>query len=151
MLLRSVSLLSLFGWSLLMASCNVQSRSSGPGTADTDAPEEFTETDSGLRYRILRKGDGQKPTADDTVLVDYVGRLDNHMEFDNSYGRREPASFAVRKVVPGFAEGLQLVREGGMIELEIPSELGYGPDPPPGSPVPPNATLHFVVELREIR
>jgi FKBP-type peptidyl-prolyl cis-trans isomerase FkpA len=121
-----------------------------PGPTDPDAPTEFTQTESGLKYRILRKSDGQKPTADNTVSVHYAGWLDDKTEFDSSYRRGKPASFQLGQVVAGWTEGLQLVGEGGMIELEIPSFLGYGPQGMPGS-IPPNATLHFNVELLEVR
>ena len=119
-----------------------------PGAADEDAPEEFTETESGVRYRILRKGDGRQPGPKDGVRVYYRGWLDGGRVFDSCYGKRE-AFFTVDGVVPGFSEGLQLVSIGGMIELEIPAEKGYGElGNPPG--VPPNATLHFLVELEDI-
>jgi len=121
------------------------------GSVDTDAPEEFIETASGLKYRILRKSDGKKPTKADTVTVNYKGWLDDGTEFDSSYTRGEPATFGLSQVVPGWTEGLQLVAEGGMIELEIPSELGYGARGTPGGPIPPNATLHFTVELIKVR
>ena len=116
------------------------------GPVDDDAPEEFTETDSGLKYRILRKADGAKPSASDTVTVNYRGWLDDDTEFDSSYARGEPISFPLRGVIPGWTEGMQLVGEGGMIELTIPAELGYGQQGA-GGVIPPNATLHFIVEL----
>ncbi|MEQ9408515.1 MAG: FKBP-type peptidyl-prolyl cis-trans isomerase [Fuerstiella sp.] len=119
------------------------------GAMDPDAPTEFQTTDSGIRYRILRKSDGQKPTASNSVTVHYRGWLDSGKEFDSSYQRGEPISFPLRGVIPGWTEGMQLVGIGGMIELWIPPRLGYGAQ---GSPpaVPPNATLHFVVELLEV-
>lgn len=124
-------------------------RGSSPGPQDPDAPTEFQTTSSGLKYRILRRSDGPKPSASNNVTVDYVGWLDNGREFDNSYIRREPTSFNLGQVVAGWTEGLQLVGEGGMIELEIPYELGYGAQGAPGA-VPPFATLHFKVELHAI-
>lgn len=136
---------------LAIVGCGVSNeRGSSPGPQDPDAPTEFTTTESGLKYRILRRSDGRKPTASNSVTVDYVGWLDNGREFDNSYIRREPTSFGLSQVVPGWTEGLQLVGEGGMIELEIPYELGYGAQGSPGS-IPPFATLHFKVELHEIK
>ncbi len=134
----------------LTIGCSPMSRSSGPGPVDADAPTEFTTTESGLKYRILRRGTGDKPQPQSFVTVDYAGWLDNGQEFDSSYNRRESTSFNLSQVVPGWTEGLQLVSEGGMIELEIPSELGYGPMGSPGT-IPPNATLHFKVELHEVR
>ena len=121
-----------------------------PGPKDADAPEEFTETASGLKYRILRKADGKKPAQTDTVTCHYRGWLDSGDEFDSSYKRGEPTSFPLNRVIGGWTEGLQLVSEGGMIELEIPSKLGYGPRGIPGT-IPANATLHFLVELKKIK
>jgi FKBP-type peptidyl-prolyl cis-trans isomerase FkpA len=121
-----------------------------PGPADKDAPAEFSNTDSGLKYRILRKSDGKKPAATDTVTVHYRGWLDGGKEFDSSYKRDEPATFPLNRVIKGWTEGMQLVGKGGMIELEIPAKLGYG-ERGAGDAVPPNATLHFLVELIEIK
>ena len=121
-----------------------------PGPADADAPKEFTATPSGLKYKILRKGNGQKPQASDTVKVNYRGWLDNGKEFDSSYKRGEPISFPLNRVIPGWTEGMQLVSKGGMIELEIPAKLGYG-SRGAGGAIPPNARLHFVVELIDIQ
>ncbi len=116
---------------------------------DADAPTEFTTTESGLKYRILRKSDGRKPRSSDYVTVDYSGWLDNGSIFDSSYNRRESTGFSLGSVVPGWTEGLQHVSEGGMIELEFPASLGYGSQGRPG--IPPNSTLHFKVELHKIR
>ncbi len=121
-----------------------------PGPQDPDAPKEFTTTDSGLKYRILRKGTGEMPKASDTVTVHYKGWLDDETVFDSSYKRGESISFPLNRVIKGWTEGMQLVQEGGMIELEIPSKLGYGPAGA-GGLIPPNANLHFLVELVEIK
>ena len=120
-----------------------------PGAVDANVPTEFTETASGLRYRILRASDRRKPTAANEVLVHYKGWLDNNKIFDSSYQRGETISFTLQEVIAGWTEGLQLVGEGGMIELEIPSKLGYG-DRGMGD-IPPGAKLHFLVELKAIR
>jgi len=122
----------------------------GTGPIDDGHPTEFQTTDSGLKYRVLRGSDGQMPTADDTVTVHYRGWLDDGTEFDSSYGRGQTTSFPLNGVIAGWTEGLQLVGEAGMIELWIPSELGYGTRGSGGS-VPPNATLHFIVELKSIK
>ncbi|GAA5505977.1 FKBP-type peptidyl-prolyl cis-trans isomerase [Novipirellula caenicola] len=142
------TMLLVFGL-VFLSGCSPQAEV-GLSKVDADAPTEFTETESGLKYRILRKSDGPKPSATDRVTVDYTGWLDNGTEFDSSYARREPATFRLNEVVPGWTEGLQLIGEGGMIELEIPYQLGYGPQGNPGS-IPPYATLHFKVELHEIQ
>ena len=126
-----------------------------PGPTDHDAPEDFTVTDSGLRYRILRKGDGPKPGALDKVTVHYRGWMPDESdpstgtEFDSSYGRGEPTSFPLNAVIPGWTEGLQLVNEGGMIELDVPAKLGYGQSGF-ANVIPPNADLRFQVELIKI-
>ena len=117
------------------------------GKTDPDAPKEFTTTASGLKYRILRKTSGRKPTADNSVKVNYRGWLDNGKQFDSSYDRGAPISFPLRGVVAGWTEGIPYVSEGGMIELEIPGPLGY---PNGQGEIPPNATLHFIVELLAI-
>ncbi|MCC9644690.1 FKBP-type peptidyl-prolyl cis-trans isomerase [Rhodopirellula sp. JC740] len=135
---------------LLFAGCGQTDRSSGPGPEDPDAPKEFTTTDTGLKYRILRKGSGDHPGRESFVTVDYVGWLDSGREFDSSYNRREPATFNLSSVIPAWTEGVQLIGEGGMIELEVPSDLGYGAAGMPPT-IPPNATLHFKVELYDSR
>lgn len=120
-----------------------------PGKIDADAPETFTETKSGLKYRVLRKSEGKKPKATDTVTVHYKGWLDNGSIFDSSYRRDSKATFPLGRVIPGWTEGLQLVGVDGMIELEIPYTLGYGLQGNPPT-IPPKATLHFVVELYKV-
>lgn len=120
-----------------------------PGPDDAGAADqEFTATASGLKYRILRASEGRKPTAADAVLCHYRGWLDDGSEFDSSYKGGEPISFPLSGVIRGWTEGLQFVAEGGKIELEIPAELAYGAEGRPG--IPPNATLHFVVELIKV-
>ena len=121
-----------------------------PGAIDADAKQEFLATDSGLKYRILRKGDGKKPTATSRVTVHYKGWLDNETIFDSSYRRDETISFGLNQVIKGWTEGMQLVGERGMIELDIPYQLGYGERGSPGA-IPPKASLHFIVELFEVK
>jgi FKBP-type peptidyl-prolyl cis-trans isomerase FkpA len=121
----------------------------GAGPMDSDAPDEFTPTPSGLYYRVLRKGSRHKPKSYDMVSVHYRGWLNDGHTFDTSYGE-QPREFNVDKVVPGWTEGLQLIGVGGMIELEIPPRLGYGAQGRPPS-IPPNATLHFILELKQIK
>jgi FKBP-type peptidyl-prolyl cis-trans isomerase FkpA/FKBP-type peptidyl-prolyl cis-trans isomerase FklB len=121
-----------------------------PGEVDSDAPEEFTTTESGLKYRIRRKSDGKKPSPTDVVSVQYRGWLDNKRIFDSSYSKGTPVEFGLNGVIKGWTEGLQLIGEGGMIELEIPPELGYGPAGHPPA-IPPNSTLHFLVELKKVK
>ena len=123
----------------------------GAGKIADDAAKTFAKTASGLQYRVLRAGAGSHPKATNTVKVNYHGWLDDGGVFDSSYKRGEPIEFPLNGVIPGWTEGMQLVGEGGMIELLIPSELGYGARGTPGGPIPPNATLHFLVELLEVK
>lgn len=111
---------------------------------------EFQTTESGLKYKIVQAGEGEAPTAADTVVCHYRGWLDDGEEFDSSYKRGEPATFPLNRVIRGWTEGLQLIKAGGKIELEIPADLGYGDR---GAPpvIPPGATLHFEVELIQIK
>lgn len=122
----------------------------GTGAMDADAPTEFLKTESGLRYRVLRKSGGPKPKLSDTVTVKYRGWLSNGNVFDSSYERGQPTSFPLTSVIPGWTEGMQLVGVGGMIELWVPSKLGYGAAGSPGS-IPPHSTIHFVVELMQVK
>jgi peptidylprolyl isomerase len=110
---------------------------------------KFSTTDTGLKYRITREGTGGKPAVTDTVTVHYVGKLADGTKFDSSYERQRPAEFALQGVVAGWTEGLQLVAQGGQIDLIIPAELGYGPYGQ--DPIPPGATLYFTVELLNIK
>jgi FKBP-type peptidyl-prolyl cis-trans isomerase len=122
----------------------------GAGKLDADAPTTFAATPSGLQYRVLRKGTGGNPKASNTVKVHYHGWLDGGKVFDSSYSRGESIEFPLNGVIPGWTEGMQLVGEGGMIELLIPSNLGYGKR---GAPpvIPADATLHFLVELLDVK
>lgn len=116
--------------------------------AENAKAEGVSQTDSGLQYKVLEEGDGAKPGADDTVTVHYRGRLLDGTEFDSSYERDQPATFALNSVIAGWTEALQLMSEGSKYELYIPSDLAYGPGG--NGPIPPNAALIFEVELLEI-
>jgi FKBP-type peptidyl-prolyl cis-trans isomerase len=107
-------------------------------------------TESGLQYKILEKGNGPKPTVDDTVTVNYRGTLLDGTEFDSSYKRGEPAVFPVNAVIPGWTEVLQLMPEGSKWEVYIPSDLAYGPGGA-GGKIGPHATLVFEIELLKAR
>ncbi|MBL8995236.1 MAG: FKBP-type peptidyl-prolyl cis-trans isomerase [Spirochaetia bacterium] len=122
----------------------------GAGKIDADAPKAFTQTPSGLKYRVLRKSPGAKARASDTVKVNYHGWIPNGKVFDSSYQRNEPISFGLNQVIAGWTEGMQLVGQGGMIELLIPSDLGYGDRGMPPV-IPPKATLSFLVELLQVQ
>ncbi len=104
-------------------------------------------TESGLQYRVIEEGTGASPTAESEVEVHYRGTLIDGEEFDSSYERNQTATFPLNRVIPGWTEGLQLMSEGATFEFFIPSELGYGNNPPPGSPIQPGSLLIFEVEL----
>ncbi|HEY3899782.1 MAG TPA: FKBP-type peptidyl-prolyl cis-trans isomerase [Chthoniobacter sp.] len=107
-------------------------------------------TKSGLQYKIIKEGTGKRPAATDTVLVHYRGTLLDGTEFDSSYKRNQPISFPLNHVIPGWTEGLQLLKEGGKAILYIPSDLAYGENGTPGGPIGPNETLIFEVELLKV-
>jgi len=108
------------------------------------------QTPSGLQYKILTEGKGKSPKPSDTVKVNYRGTLLDGTEFDSSYKRNEPIEFPLNRVIPGWTEGLQLVKEGGKIELYIPSKLAYGPRGAGGA-IGPDETLIFEIELLEVK
>ena len=103
----------------------------------------------GVRVKTIEPGQGPIITKDDGVLIEYEGKLDDGTVFDTSAGRG-PAFFPVGGVVPGFSQALQKMQKGGRYEFTLPSELGYGATPPAGSPIPPNADLHFTVHVLEV-
>jgi FKBP-type peptidyl-prolyl cis-trans isomerase len=103
---------------------------------------------SGLQYKILQAGTGPKPTATDSVTVNYRGTLVNGTEFDSSYKRGQPATFPVNGVIKGWTEALQIMPVGSKWQLFIPATLAYG-ERGPGE-IGPNATLIFEVELLKI-
>ena len=107
-----------------------------------------TATASGLQYEVLREGKGRTPTTTDTVKVHYKGTLIDGTKFDSSYDRGTPADFGVSGVIPGFSEGLQLMKEGAQYRLTIPANIAYG-DQGPAS-IGPNQALIFEVELIEV-
>lgn len=104
---------------------------------------------SGLQYKVLKQGDGPKPTTNDKVVCNYQGTLVNGTEFDSSYKRGEPATFPVTGVIKGWTEALQLMPVGSKWQLYIPSDLAYGPSG--RGPIPPNSTLIFDIELLSIQ
>lgn len=110
--------------------------------------EGVTVTESGLMYRILKEGTGPNPTPADTVRVHYRGTLVDGTEFDSSYNSGQPIDFPLGRVIQGWVEGIQLVKEGGQIELVMAPELGYGQQAT--SAIPPNSALVFQVELLKI-
>jgi FKBP-type peptidyl-prolyl cis-trans isomerase len=104
--------------------------------------------ESGLQYKVIEEGAGVSPQPQDTVEVHYKGTLLDGTVFDSSYERGEPAKFPLGAVIKGWSEGLTYAKEGGKIELYIPSNLGYGPRA--YGNIPANATLIFEVELLKV-
>jgi len=116
--------------------------------AENKSKEGVQTTESGLQYKVLTMGEGAKPAATDTVKVHYSGKLLDGTEFDSSYARNEPISFALNRVIAGWTEGMQLMPIGSKFEFYIAPELAYGEGG--GGPIPPNSTLIFEVELLDI-
>jgi FKBP-type peptidyl-prolyl cis-trans isomerase len=105
-------------------------------------------TGSGLQYEVISEGTGAKPAETDTVRVNYEGTFIDGEVFDSSYSRGEPTEFPLNGVIPGWTEGIQLMREGAKYKFYIPSDLGYGPQGT--GPIPPYSPLIFEVELLSI-
>jgi FKBP-type peptidyl-prolyl cis-trans isomerase FklB len=117
--------------------------------AENSKKEGVKALPSGLQYMVLAEGAGKQPKATDTVTVQYRGTLIDGAEFDSSYKRGQPATFALNQVIKGWTEGVQLLKEGGKIRLFVPSELAYG-DRGAGAQIGPNAALIFEIELISI-
>ena len=121
------------------------------GQADSGQKNDMKTTSSGLKYQVLKQGTGTaSPKATDTVNVHYHGTLLDGTVFDSSVERGQPISFPLNGVIPGWTEGLQLMKVGDKFKFEIPPDLAYGANSP--SPkIPPNSTLVFEVELLGIQ
>ena len=157
--------LALAAAALWLTGCNRDSQDSSAGNnssnAQATAPaaaapagaqtNEWHTTASGLKYTILKHGTGTvSPKATDTVNVHYHGTLLDGTVFDSSVERGQPISFALNQVIPGWTEGLQLMKVGDKFKFEIPANLAYG-DRSPSPKIPPNSTLVFEVELLGIQ
>ena len=124
-------------------------RKAGEDFLKVNAKKDSVQTTaSGLQYKVLVAGTGDKPTAGDRVKVNYEGRLLDGTVFDSSYKRGEPATFGVSQVIKGWTEALQLMSVGSKWELYIPQELAYGDREQ--QKIPPYSMLIFTVELIEI-
>lgn len=113
---------------------------------DLSAKGEVQTTESGLQYIVLETGEGESPVAADSVEVHYEGRLIDGTVFDSSFERGQTVTFGLTQVIPGWTEGLQLMKPGAKFKFIIPPELGYG-EGGAGQMIGPNATLLFDVEL----
>ena len=117
--------------------------------ADFAKGKDVKTTKSGLLYKIENAGKGEAIKATDTVKVHYTGKLPNGKVFDSSVERGQPVEFQLNQVIPGWTEGLQLVKKSGKIQLVIPPALGYGKQGA-GASIPPNSTLIFDVEVLDV-
>ena len=106
-------------------------------------------TATGLHFRTVEPGSGPTINAVDGVMIEYEGRLMDGTVFDSSEGRG-PTPMIAGQVIPGFAEALTKMQKGGRYKIRIPSALGYGATPQPGSPIPPNADLEFDVHVVQV-
>ncbi|MDQ3623701.1 MAG: FKBP-type peptidyl-prolyl cis-trans isomerase [Verrucomicrobiota bacterium] len=119
--------------------------------AENKSKEGVKVTATGLRYKVVTEGTGKSPKATDTVSVHYRGTLLDGKEFDSSYKRNMPAEFPLNGVIPGWTEGVQLMKEGGKSMFYIPSKLAYGASGTRGGPIGPNETLIFEIELLKVK
>ena len=136
----------------LAATLTVTTLASAQSNAAAEAAKEpgAVVTPSGLVYRSLKDGTGPSPTATDTVRVHYRGTFPDGREFDSSYKRNEAIEFPLSGVIKCWTEGVQKMKVGGKAKLTCPPSIAYG-ERGAGTAVPPNATLHFEVELLGIK
>lgn len=136
----------------LAAALTVATLASAQSNAAAEAAKEpgAVVTPSGLVYRSLKDGTGPSPTATDTVRVHYRGTFPDGREFDSSYKRNEAIEFPLTGVIKCWTEGVQKMKVGGKAKLTCPPSIAYG-ERGAGTAVPPNATLHFEVELLGIK
>lgn len=117
--------------------------------AENKKNEKVQETASGLQYVVEKEGTGAQPGATDEVTVHYTGKLLDGTVFDSSVNRGEPATFPLNRVIKGWTEGVQLMKEGAKYTFFIPSDLAYGAQGVPNA-IPPHSTLIFEVELIKV-
>ncbi len=131
---------------LILAALPATAQKADP-LATSAAEKGAVVTASGLVYLATRVGQGASPTPADQVRVHYRGSFPDGKEFDSSYKRGQPAVFPLNRVIPCWTEGLQLMKVGGKAKLTCPAATAYGARGTPSGSVPPNAILHFEVEL----
>ncbi len=112
------------------------------------APFQVEKTASGIEFRTIKAGSGDRIKAVDGVYLEYEGRLADGKVFDSTQGK--PVPMVPGQVIPGFSEALQMMQKGGSYTVRIPSALAYGANVPPGGPIPPNADLIFDVKIVDV-
>ena len=115
--------------------------------AENAMKEGVVVLDSGLQYEVLKAGTGASPKPTDRITIHYEGTLIDGTVFDSSLQRGTPATFTLNQLIPGWVEGMQLMKVGSKWRLFVPGELAYGMTPRPGGPIGPDATLIFEIEL----
>ena len=148
----TVLLIGFTMFSMANATTPAENKAAGAAfLAENAKKPNIVTTASGLQYEVLMPGTGTaSPSATDNVTVHYKGTTIDGEEFDSSYGRGEPATFPLNRVIPGWTEGVQLMKEGAKYRFFIPSELAYG-EQGAGRAIGPNAALIFDVELIKIQ
>jgi FKBP-type peptidyl-prolyl cis-trans isomerase FklB len=131
------------------AQTEVNHKAAAKFLAENGKKPDVVTTASGLQYRVLAPGSGPSPKPTDEVTVNYTGKLLNGTEFDSSYKRGEPAKFILNRVIPGWTEGVGLMKAGSKFELFIPPALAYDTHSPPG--IPSGSLLIFTVELMSFK
>ncbi len=118
--------------------------------ASNKTQEGVVSLPSGVQYRVVKAGNGAQPKPTDTVVVHYRGTLLTGQQFDSSYDRGEPLTFALSQVIPGWQQVVSSIKTGTTVDAWIPANLAYGER---GSPptIPANSTLYFRIELIEIQ
>ncbi len=114
------------------------------------ANEGVQVTPSGLQYMVMKKGSGKQPVATSNVTVHYTGMLTDGTVFESSVQSGSPATFGLNQVIPGWTEGVQLMKEGAKYKFFIPQELGYGANVRPDGPIKPYMALIFEIELIKV-
>jgi len=148
----TVLLIGFTMFSLANATTPAENKAAGIAfLAENAKKPNIVTTATGLQYEVLTPGTGAaSPSATDNVTVHYKGTTLDGEEFDSSYSRGEPATFPLNRVIAGWTEGVQLMKEGAKYRFFIPSELAYG-EQGAGRAIGPNAALIFDVELIKIQ
>lgn len=133
---------------ILKEASEMNAKQSGEFLANNKTQKGVNTLPSGLQYKVVKSGSGATPKADDTVTVDYEGKLIDGTVFDSSYQRGQPASFKVSQVIAGWQQALEKMKVGDVWEVYIPPELAYGSEGV--GPIGPNATLIFKVHLQGV-